>query len=577
MMMSSAPMPHAYTLDTPPVLIDKTEYPGVLASGHPLHFIGIAGDGMSPLAMVLSKLGWQVSGSDLQDTTHPKVIALQHHGIKVHAGGHSASALPEGPVEIIISSALQAENPEIEEAQRRGCHIWHRAEVLSAMLAGELKERLPLACRWGVAGTHGKTTTTGMLDGILSAWQKEAPQTAWGVCTVVGGKLPQVESNYRFAPPSREALPWALVAELDESDGTLVAHRPSSVALTNLEPDHLDFYGDDPEEALETLFQIVYRFAQCMLDDPKDVFPDEDPCMVVNLGCPNTRTWLAYFGETLHEAGMSFVACYRREDEHLQADLIPWLNSTLAQNIIHVYYVAKEVRLPANTEKPFAQALQLDCFHRTKSQTSDKPEIRHTALGTLPLQVLGVHNQANALMAAALAHHACLPFTAISKGLYAFTGMGRRFETVGHYQGAWLIDDYAHHPTECKLTLAAARKRLQENGKGRLIGVFQPHRYTRFESLYKDFLSAFDEVDMLYVCDVFAAYELPRPHVHSSHFVKDLTQRWEKHTSKQAFYVETPPFDILQNHLRVSMSEDDIVISLGAGNVTQVLRQMGKP
>lgn len=522
---SSAPSAHR-----PRLLLQATYY-----------FIGIAGDGMSPLAQVAHRAGLRVAGSDAQPADSPKVLALTTLGITVSQQTADAPpTLPDGPLVVVRSTAIRDTHPELQAALAHpDTQVIHRAAFLAALIDGLLPDA-PLTATLGVSGTHGKTTTTGMIDHILAAWGEA------GVLTIAGGKLPNVGSNLRFLPPAMAGAGWRLVAELDESDGSLVQHRPSLAVVTNLEPDHPDHYGANPKAALQKLLETFTTFT-CQLQPAAAASADSPTTLILNADCPNLRRLAQALGTTWQERGTRVV----------------WFGTgeavaTLAGVPVAARYETRPVTVTAELP-PGGQTVEV---------------VRDgVVLGTLRLNVPGAHNVSNALAAVAACDTLGTPWESVCQGLARFTGMGRRFELIGRApgSGAWCVDDYAHHPTEVMACLQAARAWLaQQPAPGRVVAVFQPHRHSRFTSLYEDFLVAFDAADLVIVLPVFAAGD-PQPDDDRTHaFVDALRERFED--ADRVVGCPYPPEAACRALLQSCLQPGDVALGLGAGTITQLFR-----
>jgi UDP-N-acetylmuramate--alanine ligase len=382
-----------------------------------IHVVGVGGAGMSGLARVLVGLGHSVSGSDL--VASQVSASLASAGVTV-AVGHDAANV--GDVDLVTHSpAVRADNVELRAAAARGIRIATRAEMLGAL--STLKATL------AIAGTHGKTTTSSMLALVLSGAGR-AP--SW----LVGADVAGLGANARLDEGAE------LVLEADESYGTFAELRPALVAVTNVEADHLDYYG--------TLDALRLAFHDLMERSTVRLVNDDDP-IASELG----RVHGAY-----------------RVGSRDDAD-----------------FVVSDVTLE--------RAASTFC-------------LRHPG-GTLDARVgaPGRHNVANAAVAAAVALLRGVGDDVVAESLGRFAGVPRRFEFRGEFNGASVVDDYAHLPSEVQAAIATARA----GGWGRVVAVFQPHRYTRTGALAGDFAGAFDGADLVVVTDVYAAGEAPIPGV----------------------------------------------------------------
>ncbi len=441
--------------------------------GLPIHFVGIGGIGMSGIAELLLNLGYRVSGSDLRrsDTTD----RLERLGAVVGTG-HSASNVPADGHVVVVSSAVRPDNPEVLEAHRRKIPVIPRAEMLAELM----RMKYGIA----IAGTHGKTTTTSMVATVLAT-------AGWDPTAVVGGKLNSLGSNAKLGQGE------FLVAEADESDGSFLKLSPTVAVVTNIDPEHLDFYsgiGQIKETFLHFINKVpFYGFSVLCIDHPnvQELIPSVE------------KTYVTY--------GFSRSADYRAEE-------------VVASGMTNRFAV-------------FA---------------------RGERLGEVFLRAPGRHNVSNALAAAAVALELGIPFDQVSAGLSAYAGVGRRFQVKGEIDGITVVDDYGHHPVEVRATLAAAREVWPDR---RIVVGFQPHRYSRTRALFKEFLSAFQDADVLLVFEVYSAGEEPIGGATGEALcsaVRDHGHREARYLGKSAGAREA---------VRATLQPGDIFLTMGAGDV----------
>ncbi len=381
---------------------------------------------MCGIAEVLINLGYEVSGSDLVQSE--VIFRLQGLGARVMVGHYSRNV--EGVDVVVYSSAVTGDNPEVAEALKRKIPVIRRAEMLA--------ELMRMKYSVAVAGTHGKTTTTSLVACVLAAANLDPT-------VVVGGRINAFGANARLGTGEY------LVAEADESDGTFLNLIPSIAVVTNIDPEHLDFYGDF--ESLKAAFlEFInkvpfYGFSVLCLDHPtiQEIIP--------RVG---KRFYTYGFGSQADYVGEN----YRHEN---------------GESIFTVRRHGRE-------------------------------------MGEIQLAIPGRHNAENALAAIAVASELDVSFDAIQQGLREFAGIGRRFEHVGEAGGVIFMDDYGHHPEEVRVTLRAIREAWPSR---RVIVVFQPHRYSRTEQLGKLFHTAFYDSDVLFLAPIYAAGEEPIEGVNS--------------------------------------------------------------
>jgi UDP-N-acetylmuramate--alanine ligase len=445
----------------------------------PLHFVGVGGIGMSGIAEVLHNLGYRVQGSDLADGAN--VRRLVELGIPV-AIGHDAGNL--GAAEVVVtSSAVKSGNPEIVAARARRLPVVRRAEMLAELM--RLKWSL------AIAGTHGKTTTTSMIGTLLEMAQLDPTVINGGIINAYG-------TNTRLG-----AGDW-MVVEADESDGTFT-RLPSTIAIvTNVDPEHLDFYGsfNSLRQAFETFVGNIpfYGFAALCIDHP-----------VVQGMIPrlSDRRVLTY--------GFSPQADIRAVDIRLGHD-----------------------------------GARFDAI------VSDALSDRGRTITELFLPMFGQHNVQNSLAAVAVAEGMGLGDEALRTALGSFRGVKRRFTKTGEWNGVAVIDDYGHHPVEIAAVLKAARTIVE----GNVIAVVQPHRYTRVSHLFDGFCTCFNDADIVLVADVYPAGEAPIEGVSREAIVAGLTKRGHRNARPL-----DDPAD-LASLVRELAKPGDIVVCLGAGSIT---------
>jgi UDP-N-acetylmuramate--alanine ligase len=445
----------------------------------PLHFVGIGGIGMSGIAEVLHNLGYRVQGSDLADGAN--VRRLVDLGIAV-AIGHDAGNLGTAEV-VVVSSAVKSDNPEVAAARARRLAVVRRAEML-----GEL-----MRLKWSlaVAGTHGKTTTTSMIGTLLETAQLDPTVINGGIVNAYG-------TNTRLG-----AGDW-MVVEADESDGTFTRLPATGAVVTNIDPEHLDFYGgfEALRQAFETFVGNIpfYGFAALCIDHP-----------VVQGMIPklSDRRVLTY--------GLSPQADIRAVDIRLSRE-----------------------------------------GARYDIVVSDALGERGRTIADLYLPMFGRHNVQNSLAAAAVAEALGLGDDALRAALRNFAGVKRRFTQTGEWNGVAVIDDYGHHPVEIAAVLKATRAIVE----GKVIAVVQPHRYTRLRDLFDGFCTAFNDADAVLVADVYAAGEAPIDGVTRDALVAGLIEHGHRNARPLNDPAELAP--LVADLARPG----DMVVCLGAGSIT---------
>ncbi len=412
-----------------------------------IHFVGVGGIGMSGIAELLVNLGYVVSGSDARrsETT----ARLAGMGVTVFEG--HAPAHVGGADVLVYSSAVNASNPELVEAARRGIPVIPRAEMLAQLM----RLRFSIA----VAGSHGKTTTTSMI-----AWVLE--QAGLDPTAVIGGRLSAFGSNARLGGGE------VMVVEADESDRSFLTLWPSIAVVTNIDHEHMDSYG-----SFADLQHAFVEFANKVPFYGNVVACAEDPHVAAIL--PRVTRGLLTYG--LIDGALAHDAQGTDAEGTDAEGAAPML-------------VGSDVELGA-----FGGRCQV---HRRGTSGL-------THLGQLELAVPGRHNLQNALAAVAVGECLDVDFARVAAALARFHGAERRFERVGEAAGVLIVDDYGHHPTEVAAVLAAARATLGR----RLLVAFQPHRYSRTARLMEEFGRAFAEADEVVLTEIYAAGEHPVPGV----------------------------------------------------------------
>lgn len=475
----------------------------VLSRECPVHFVGIGGIGMSGLAKLLLESAFRVSGSDARESQNTRMLAELGARVSV---GHQAENLPEDFSHqgvVIVSSAIDPANPEIQKAQTLGAGIFHRSQLLREIFQGDLFAHQTTV---GILGTHGKTTITGMTGIALQGAQLEPT-------IIAGGLLPRLNTNAILGKPHGIA-----VAELDESDGTVLQYTPTHSVISNIELDHADHYTGGLAEVVETFS----KYLSALKPDSKVFY---------NVMCPTTARLMENPPDHVEPVMLAAGDIFTGSETRLRY----WVkNARITQRGCYQGYVYKNNRM----------------------------------LGELNLSVPGRHNLFNALAAIAVGDLLKADFEEMAAALKGFTGMGRRYEKVGEYNGAWLVDDYAHHPTEVLATLKAARESVKV-GSGKIYALFQPHRYSRLQAFWNEFQAAFADADQVYLTDVYAASESPIDGVSGKAFC-DAMKSSGIHPDVN--YVSRADWGALEAKLKVVLQPQDLVLTLGAGDVTGFLR-----
>ena len=450
----------------------KTQLPAHIGI---IHFIGIGGIGMSGIAEVLATHGYKIQGSDLKQS---KIIErLQNIGIKVFLT-QEAKNLRSVDV-VVVSSAIGINNLELITAQAKNIPVVSRAEMLAELM--RMKSNV------SVAGTHGKTTTTTMIAALLDYGGLDPTVINGGIINAYG-------SNARIGIGD-----W-MVVEADESDGSFLK-LPSTVSVvTNIDPEHLEYYG-----SFEALKEAFFRFLSNI------------PFYGLAVLCADDKDILGLIKKVNNRRIVTFGL---NEGADLRAKNIVYKNN--------------------NTEFDIEF---LDGSRHIKN---------------LNFPMVGEHNILNVLAAVAVARHLRVEDSDIRKGLMEFKGVGRRFTNLGTFKNVTIIDDYAHHPTEIKATLKAAK----QSSNGRVLAVHQPHRFSRLSNLFDEFSNCFDDADIIGITPIFAAGE---------NIIEGATS--EKLISRLSVNYSNPVIKIedeksLLSFVITHAKPNDIVVLMGAGSIS---------
>ena len=444
-----------------------------------IHFVGIGGIGMSGIAEVLLNLGYQISGSDLKNSSVTQRLA----GLGAQTfEGHIASNITGADV-VVTSSAISVENPEVVEARHQHIPVIQRAEMLAELM--RLKYGI------AIAGMHGKTTTTSMVAAVLAAGGLDPT-------VVVGGRVDAMGSNARLGKSQY------LVAEADESDRSFLKLSPILSVVTNIDREHMDCYRD-----------------------MRDV----------------RRTFLEFM-ERVPFYGM-VVGC--NDDEALRR-LLPRVHRrvTTYGTTKGSDFLIRSGSLSAGVEH--GPLVRFEVAYKDKD------------LGEFTLHVPGTHNVLNATAAIAVGTALDIPADQIRAGLDEFRGVDRRFQLKGNAGGVSVIDDYGHHPTEIRATLAAAR----QCGFGRVHVIFQPHRFSRTRDLMDDFANAFADADTLCLLDIYPANEKPIEGITAEALVKRIAAAENVSVTHAASFADAVGM------VSALAKPGDMVLTLGAGSVSQL-------
>ncbi len=445
--------------------------------GSSIHFMGIGGIGVSGLARVCVSRGYKVSGCDHKKRGDAK--DLTDKGVQIFEGHHPKHIL-QGVDVLVYSSAVEDHNAELLEARARGLRVMGRGEFLAEMAASK---RLI-----AVAGSHGKTTTSGMAGQVLLEAQ-------WDPTVLVGGIMLSQQTNAHAGEGQ------FFVAETDESDGSFLRTSPHIAIITNVDKEHLNYY--------ETFDRLVRSF-QTFIDKVKD-----PGSVIACIDDPVVRKHLYHRGMMTY--GTSHDADVTAED-----------------------------------------------FEFEGSHSTFRVRYRGRNLGKFRLRVPGRHNILNALAVISLAIHLDISLITVRDALWAYRGTKRRFQMVQLPNDIWIVEDYAHHPSEIRATLDAAHL----GNRHRLV-VFQPHRYSRTQSLESDFAACFQDADGVIVTDIYSAFEANIPGVSGerlAHLIQDQGHPCVRYVPK----------DDLSGYMRKVAQSGDTIFFLGAGDIGEFGRDLAQ-
>lgn len=433
-----------------------------------IHFVGIGGIGMSGIAEILSSRGVPVSGCDLKRSAATDL--LTGRGIPV-ALGHDPAHLA-GVDLVVVTSAVRGENDEIDAARAKGIPVIKRKEMLGAIV----NEKRSI----GVCGTHGKTTTSAMVACVLE-------EAGLDPTVLVGGILRNLGTN------AKSGRGDFLVVEADEYDRTFHELHPEIGVVTNIEADHLEYYGD--LAAITEAFRIYLEGVR---------------------------------------PGGAVIACV---DDPAVAKLVASFD---AHRVVR-YGLGEGRDLTA-----------VNVRFQDRGSSFEVPGV-----GFFKLFVPGEHNVRNALAAIAVACELGIDAHTVALALSKFLGVDRRFQILGDYAGAIIVDDYAHHPTEIRATLSAARRGYPGR---RVVALFQPHLYSRTRDFAQEFGLALAEADVAIVAPIYAAREKP---------IEGVTARLIADAAPQVEFLDRGNVEIV-NELRRRLQPHDVFIAMGAGDVHEI-------
>ena len=440
-----------------------------------VHFVGIGGMGMSGMAEILSGTGIKVSGCDLRRSAVTDLLIRR--GIRVEIG-HDSSHVEKADC-VVYTAAVRGASAEVDAAHQKGIRVMRRSEML-----GEIVNRKRSV---GVSGTHGKTTTSAMISVVLES-------AGFDPTMIVGGMVRNLATN------AKSGKGEFLVVEADEYDRTFHHLHPEIAVITNIEPDHLEYYGN-----FENILEAFRIFVAGI------------------------------------KPGGVVIGCV---DDPAVANL---LDSVKSHRVVR-YGIGKTAEVRA-TRLRFSQ----------RGTRFDVKGLRSFAV-YLP----GEHNIRNSLAAIAVGRELGIDADAIAAGLAKFLGVDRRFQVLGQHAGAIIVDDYAHHPTEIRATLDAARKGYPNR---RIVALFQPHLYSRTRDFAREFAESLLIADVPLLAPIYAAREDP---------MEGITARLIADAVPGVEFLNTSNAEIVQD-LRRRLQPNDIFIAMGAGDVHEIAQALVGP
>ncbi len=455
-----------------------------------IHFIGIGGIGMSALAFILRKWNIAVQGSDLKENYLTE--KLRASGVKYFVG-HDAKNVDQDVSLIVQTSIIKTNNPEILEAQNRNISIMTRAELLALIM----QEYYGIT----IAGTHGKTSTTAMVSVLLDDANLKP--------TVINGGI-----IHYFQSNSKVGEGKYLVAESDESDASFVNLPTKIGAITNIEPEHLEFSG--------------YQGS----------FEKQKACF-------------EQYVSQINQDGLCVICIDDLESNKLYEKLKSSKKNLLSYSITKpADIIAKNISMDIN-------GITFDVVFKNNEE-----------IKSIKMPIYGKHNASNALIAIAIGKFLGLENNQIKQGLSKFNGVKQRFTKVGEFNGVSIIDDYGHHPTEILTTLKAAREIVAKENK--VICVVQPHKYSRVRDLFSEFCNAFFDADILIVCDIYSASQSPIDGINQDSLIAGIKKAGHKNVIKLNHEND------LANILKPLITKGDMIFCTGAGTITNWAKNLAE-
>ena len=457
-----------------------------LASNEVIHFIGIGGIGMSGLAQIMKNMGFKIQGSDLyQNKNTERLIKL---GIKVFYG-HRKKNLKKATI-IVISSAIKNNNNELKAARRKKLSVFKRGDMLANIVS--LKKNII------ITGSHGKTTTTSLVANILV-------EAGLDPTVINGGVINSFKNNAQLGKGE-----WAVI-ESDESDGSFLKLPVTYSIVTNIDREHLDYYGN-----FEKLKKSFHKFIE------------KTPSFGKSIICIDNNN-------------LKFL-----------------INKYKSKNIL-TYGFDK------------SSNYQIINVNKNKNYSVFDINVKHSKnkiykIKKIKINLLGNHNISNTTAAIGIALNLGIKINIIKKALKKFLGIQRRFTKVFSIKKREFFDDYAHHPTEIKAVIEGARQ-VYKNRK--IVCVFQPHRYSRIKALKKEFASSFKSSNTVVLCPVYSAGEKIKYNFNQDNFSKLISKKSRVQVINVANQQE------LKNYIKKNLLDEEMVICMGAGSISSWIREIG--
>jgi len=457
-----------------------------MGSNEVIHFIGIGGIGMSGLAQIMNNLGFTIQGSDLSQNKNTE--RLTKLGIKIFIGHHQKN-LKKATL-VVISSAVKKNNKELMTARVKKLPVFKRGEMLANIVA--LKKNIV------IAGSHGKTTTTSLVANILL-------EAGLDPTVINGGVINSLKNNAQLGKGE-----WAVI-ESDESDGSFLKLPITHSIVTNVDKEHLDFYG-----SFERLKKNFCTFIEKTPSFGKSLVCIDDKNLKSLLSKCRTNNFLTY---GFHSGANYQITNLKRK----------------------INYSIFDLRIKLTKDEVFK-------------------------IKNIKVNLIGDHNISNATASIAIALNLGIQISKIKKALKKFLGIQRRFTKVFSFEKREFYDDYAHHPTEIKAVINGARQVYKDR---KIICVFQPHRYSRVKSLKHEFASSFRSIETVVLCPVYSAGEKLKYNFNQDKF----SQLISKKSKIQVINIKNP--EELKNYFKKNLCENEMVICMGAGSISSWIREIG--